>query len=562
MEGVNEFYIGCLNFFPIPLPKANPLPKNEINFSNIFKKYCHLELTSKFFESLTESRKLFIRSFEDHNTSYQSRLSLVQSYLNNILILWASIKEKGQVEPDKELLFEWRLYINGQGEYYKSNEILFEIIFVYHLLALCHYYVGKKLLETDINDNNLNEASKNFLQASSLMFYVDKKLDIKEWSRRFNTKNLSSKQYYLNNNPPECTLGVAQGLAFYYQSCAQVCATIKSIRNSSASSSLVKARLAVGVVNLLLHSLNSFKASCPFNIKFLPHWFNQTYFNHINAQKELFFSIIYYYLSIDAFDKKEVGLCLGYCEESLNHLVEQKHSYNEKSNGLPPVKETLTSLVPKVKPFLVKKINEIKESADRDNRFIYFQNIVKSKDFPAPPTEAIIMKPSVYIEPTINPIVLEEPVKTSFFSKLFRSKTKKTDKDGKEIKEEDKVEEKVTTNVNEEEIPPVVISYQPQFNTTTPPPTNNPPSSFTPIPIPAEFAQSYSKTLTENSQIFNSNFNANVITNNHDPNTSNGSNSQPNNSIVYYNYQQIPYNPNESTSSPTSTSQNFSYPEL
>jgi hypothetical protein len=131
---MNRFFAGALTLFPFPLPQC----RESADFAGAFKTFCATnESTKQLVDRLTHARREMTRILAD-NIRYEEKLAAAENYLPLLFTLqesWTQRLNTPQLPPiklDRELTFEWRLYVNGRPEMFKTNEFVFEIIMTYH----------------------------------------------------------------------------------------------------------------------------------------------------------------------------------------------------------------------------------------------------------------------------------------------------------------------------------------------------------------------------------------------------------------------------------------------
>ena len=354
---LNRFFGGALNLFPFPMVQC----RESVDYAASFKTYIATsDETKSFIDRLILARREIIRCSAD-NIRYEDKLAAVENYLPLLFTLqesWTTRLMSSQLPPiklDRDLIFEWRLYINGRPELFKSNEFAFEIIMAYHfkvsrspldwitlsslllhlkyvrltnflsfIQALCHYYIAQGLIATD-PVTFLSEAGKQMLLACSVMDLLHANISSNKWLRKF---------HQTLPNPPETSPTVAAGLSAYFRGCAQAMATIKAIATSPFSlptpdsssagapaaggppktSPTVKARLCLAVVNLYKTSYERL-ANSNTTLAKMNTWMNEKLLIQIAITRDIFSAMIRYFLSQIHYEKTEIGICLGY----LNH---------------------------------------------------------------------------------------------------------------------------------------------------------------------------------------------------------------------------------------------------
>lgn len=312
--GYSKFIVGLATFFPIPLP----LPRAATDFKACFKTYLHKADTAALIDELSALKLNVVQLCLDNNVSFEAKLPVVDAYLAALWRLQDSLLATGGiVKADRELAFDWRLYVSGHAEAFRSNEVLFEIIMIMHTKALFHFHVAKNLLESD-SVAFLSEAGKHMLSAASAMDYLQQQISSTKWLRKFN---------YAAQNPPETSASVCQGLAGFFKMCAASLAVVKAVSSSSVfsaaepsapakgPSALVKARLCMAVVNHARSSVDFLSNSNTTGGK-LSLWINERLMHHIAATRELYSSVTKYYLAQSNYEKSEVGLCIGFCQNA------------------------------------------------------------------------------------------------------------------------------------------------------------------------------------------------------------------------------------------------------
>jgi hypothetical protein len=132
-----NFYRGLSNFWNYSLPVI----RGTADFRGAFKSYMTTnDSTLALVENLTASRQNLSQTVSS-NAPIEMKLKATEEYLPLIYLLYESVLAQGSgLRADKELIFEWKLYLNaGTVPAFRSNDIVFEIIMVLHLKVRGYY---------------------------------------------------------------------------------------------------------------------------------------------------------------------------------------------------------------------------------------------------------------------------------------------------------------------------------------------------------------------------------------------------------------------------------------
>lgn len=274
--------------------------------------------------------------------------------------------------------------------------MIFELIMLHHLKALLLYYLAKNLLETDARAF-LSEAAKSFLSASAIMDYLVTMLVPEHWAKRLHTSA---------PNPLETSAAHCGTLSLYYRTCAQACAALKAMDNPSASA-LVRARVAVAVINYASRTVNGLvELRAPL----------RPFVAQVALTRELFTALAAYGQAQSCYEKSEVGAALGMIGVARAHLSDQQDSKFDPARPGWPKPAATPGVFTAAKAVLADKLTELFVVADRDNRFVHFQ---QSTVLPLPAEAAVMVPPVPYVLPVGSLVEFKLNAKTSFFSGLF-----------------------------------------------------------------------------------------------------------------------------------------------
>lgn len=369
----------------------------------------------------------------------ESSLERVDAYLPELRRLMQSIdlsatsgvKEGGSdvFKLDKDLSFEWRGHMTGEIAFFTSTSLQFELLMVLHCKAALHHMKAVSLLTLD-SIGMLPEAGKNLVLAASIMDFICAKIADGTFNIRFHPKLA---------NPPEAHDPICSSLFHYYRGSAQVrllshrdplphltsspqaLSVVKAMTTTSTPSAL-KGRLALAVANSCKASLEkiaSLSATSGPNFLFLVH---------LGGQRELFSAIMYSAMAESNLEKKEMGAAMAYANAAKIHLATQKNSvYQPSTPGLPSSKLLLSGAA-----YLSESVEAVYSTADKENRFIYFQPTPVLSQLPTI-SEASVMNPTpfTFAESLESPIVfvpqqnktLLQSMISGFFSSTSSSST-------------------------------------------------------------------------------------------------------------------------------------------
>jgi hypothetical protein len=135
-----KFYGSLSHFFTfsLPLPRGNP------DFQGAFKSFLgQSESTAKLIASLSKGRIELGNILQNHSTSFENKLLFVDNYLPLVYQLYESLLANGQpVKSDKELVFEWKLYLApGNQPNFRSSDLQFEMMMLLHLKVIYGFLV-------------------------------------------------------------------------------------------------------------------------------------------------------------------------------------------------------------------------------------------------------------------------------------------------------------------------------------------------------------------------------------------------------------------------------------
>lgn len=113
-----------------------PICKPTIDFSASFKSSTAAASSAQLVQSLSAARSELIASYQSSST-IEVKIKAVEDYIPILYRLLESVNATQKLTLDKELTFEWYGAFSNKGEYFKSHDILFELIMVLHT-KVCH----------------------------------------------------------------------------------------------------------------------------------------------------------------------------------------------------------------------------------------------------------------------------------------------------------------------------------------------------------------------------------------------------------------------------------------
>lgn len=214
--------ITCYAFnFRIPKTK-------QINFKDCFQLYLDNPDTSNFIMLVTHLRAAMtteLSTFDNitnsgsGNSSPQSKLRSVDDYFPKLLTLWNSIaKSETPVDVKVPLRYEWRGGLTLFEGFYSHQDILFEVVMVFHAKAILHYQLGKQYAASI---SSLTNAGQEFINAANTMQFLCEYVYPK-WK-------LHVRQFPNGIQPTEIFDDISRGLVAHYRSLAQQMAFAKAL---------------------------------------------------------------------------------------------------------------------------------------------------------------------------------------------------------------------------------------------------------------------------------------------------------------------------------------------
>lgn len=382
-------------------------PSTDFNAS--FKSSLDASGVASFITQLAEARGQYISMAA--NGSIEAIIASVDAYIPLLLRLVTSMTlQKESLRLDRDLVFEWQGAIGDKMDFFKSNDVVFELLMVYHSKAMLHHRLAISLLEAD-STSFLTEAGKHLLTAASVMDHMADKIN-SGGGRRFSSRA---------PNPPELNVNVCRSMSAMFKGSAQMMSVAKASSIGSNTPGSVLSRLCVGVVNSMKMAIDTMKDAVhppqPFQSRLLLHMF---------VNQQIFTALSYQYHAQTLLDKKEVGNCIGCCLAAKATLAEQSASVQLpwRTSGLPRVGTTPGYTdIPAAVEMILGRIVELETTAERDNKFIYFQHVPTAEDPPQLPMEASVMNVTAYREIEMeSPIVFEYKPKATFLGSIFGQK--------------------------------------------------------------------------------------------------------------------------------------------
>lgn len=302
-QQLNKLYKVCAQLHDFRLPSTRPT-----DFKASFKNSMNNEGSANLIEKLSVTRAEMLIAISSP-VAVDQKLIAIENYLPNIMLLMNTLKAHEKLVFDKTIIFEWRGSMASIEEFFKSSDVVYEVIMVLQTKAILHNQAAKALVETD-PVNLVTEAGKHLLNAASVMQYLHENLSSTSlWHRAFNSKMA---------NPVDLHPNVCLGLAQLFKGSAQAMAVVKAL-GTETTPSAVKARLAVSVVNQMKQAHDTLSTSV-YNAAIVYSFL----LSHTAVKRELFRALVFQNLARAACDKKEVGLCIAYCQTAkvreVNHL--------------------------------------------------------------------------------------------------------------------------------------------------------------------------------------------------------------------------------------------------
>ena len=108
-----------------------PICKPTTDFTASLKSSMGTPEAAQLVQSLTDARSEMISTYQSSST-IEVKIKAVENYIPLLYRLLESVNATDKLTLDKELTFEWLGAISNKGEYFKSHDILFELIMVLH----------------------------------------------------------------------------------------------------------------------------------------------------------------------------------------------------------------------------------------------------------------------------------------------------------------------------------------------------------------------------------------------------------------------------------------------
>jgi hypothetical protein len=421
-----KFLEGLISTYSFPMPQPRPFSSDYLA---AFKTYSKTNpVTLQLMEDLTNSRIRMLAAVSS-NGDLAEQLIVVEQYLSFVHSLHESLMvaldAKQNVSCDRDIAFEWTLYLNSRPPF-RSSSLVLEMIMLYHMKAMIHYRTAQNLLQTDYV-SCAAEAGKQFLQAASVYDMLQTNISNTKWARQFHPKEI---------NPPECSANVCGAMSLYCRERAQATALVKAIAENKMSP-MVKTRLSLGVSLLASQSLDQWTHSVPPYVK-KEAWVYVPLIAAIGSDREVFRALAQHFLALHCMDDaanagvggKQLGQALSCTALAKVLLQEQKFPYYEvQQGGLPQISQFPYTGLAHLRDIIVYLQSQWDETApvwDRENRMIYFQPQPRTVEEYVVPisAEAIVANPPVFkdIEPNIVPFI-DPPKPKSVFSSFFNNLT-------------------------------------------------------------------------------------------------------------------------------------------
>eukprot|EP01032_Pedospumella_encystans_P011349 gene11349-13200_t len=391
-----------------------PICKPTTDFTASLKSSMGTPEAAQLVQSLTDARSEMISTYQSSST-IEVKIKAVENYIPLLYRLLESVNATDKLTLDKELTFEWLGAISNKGEYFKSHDILFELIMVLHTKAIFHAIAAYNLVTVDPL-TFVSESGKHLLEAASVMNLLAGHISSGTWRRQFNRRL---------PNPPEVCEHVCASMALMFKGQAQSMAFMKST-SSGAAPATIKARLAVGVVNSMTAAFNTLCGASEATSLY------GDYLAHMHITRQVYAALAYMHAAQAYVDKTEVGNAIAFCEAAKSRLLQQKANVRPiwSAAGLPKFTGPYVELG-NAAAYLTDAINQMQKQAEQDNKFVYFQpvpgpnssNSTAGLPLPDLPLEASVMNPAPFPEPTSTepPVRFVYVAKPSIFSSMMSS---------------------------------------------------------------------------------------------------------------------------------------------
>lgn len=425
-----KFLEGLVYTYTFPIPQARHYTSDYLA---AFKTYSKTNPdTLQLMEDLTNHRIKFLTETSS-NGPIPEQLAALELYLQAVHSLHESLTialdARQNVACDRDIAFEWTLYLNNRTPF-RSSSLVFEMIMLYHVKAMLHYRSAQQLLNTDYA-SCASDAGKQFLQAASVYEFLHTNIGNTKWDRKFHPKE---------PNPPECSALVCAAMALYCRERAQATALVKGLVENKISA-MVKTRLSLGVSVLAAQCMDQLLQSQPNYVK-REAWVYLPFYATIGADREVFRGLAQHFLALHCAEDtvtasvggRQLGQALSCTAQAKLFLQEQRFPFYEPQNpGLPKISQfpyTGLTHLRDISVYLQMQWDETAPVWDRENRMIYFQPQPRAmEEYVIPtPSEAIVANPPRFTEPEPRIIAFIDPPKpvsvfSSFFGSLSGSKS-------------------------------------------------------------------------------------------------------------------------------------------
>lgn len=117
-----------------------PICKPTLDFHASFKHSIGSPEAVALIQSLSEARTDLVTAYQS-SSSYDVKIKCAEDYIPLLYRLLDSVNSAHKLQLDKELTFEWQGGITQKGEFFKSGDVLFELLMMFHAKVCCDVMV-------------------------------------------------------------------------------------------------------------------------------------------------------------------------------------------------------------------------------------------------------------------------------------------------------------------------------------------------------------------------------------------------------------------------------------
>jgi len=310
----------------------------------------------------------------------------IQAYVTCLQLLLESLNCQQTVRLTRQLAFSWNgAYGLSDGAFRQhgpQQEIIYELVMAIYCQAFCRYSVGVGLLRA----SSAKEAAKAFLEAASVFQYLAEET-LPRWLNRDR----------LPFRVPETFEHVAKMCMHLCVACASQCVVAQAMERNSASSVLQK--LCAAVVQSASDAIDqTSKPGCGDHL-------DNALIEHLAFLKTFYTALAFYHAGLVA---KQGALAVAYfgaCVAVLRQQGKAGDAANARHNAFQPgLPKLVGAYAPCISPigFFLTAVRDLHESADSDNRIIYFEAPIAAVDLPE---SVFLAKVTKFAPPPIGIIV-------------------------------------------------------------------------------------------------------------------------------------------------------------